>query len=280
MREPRYRDVQAGGVRLRVAERGSGPPVVLLHGVFVDHRAWDLVAPLLAESFQVFTPDLPGYGESEKPPPNKLSYSVATFSEKIADLYAGLGLGRAALVGHGLGASIALVLAAQHPELVSRLVVIDPLCYETKLDWARSIARLPLLGSLVFKQLWGRPTFRTYFREALVARQDEVSNQRIDRYYDTFNTPAARGSALATLRSLADTRSVLAASRRVQVPTLVVWGRRDRITAAGYGQRLAREIHGAGFELIDAGHSPHEEQPEPLTRAVAGFLRSERASIY
>ena len=101
---------------------GNGPPVVLLHGLFVDHRIWDGVTAALAEEFRVVAPDLPGFGESEKPGPSRFDYGVDAFAEAIADLYAGLEIGRAALVGHGLGAAIALTVAARHPELVSHLV--------------------------------------------------------------------------------------------------------------------------------------------------------------
>jgi pimeloyl-ACP methyl ester carboxylesterase len=87
-----------------------------------------------------------------------------------------------------------------------------------------------------------------------------------------FSAPEARGSALATLRSISDTRPLTAQTVRVKAPTLVMWGRQDRIVSASFGQRLAREISGAGFELLDAGHSPHEEQPERVTSIVRRFL--------
>src|SRR5689334_25405900 len=124
-----HRDVTASGVRLRVAEDGSGPPVVLLHGLFVDHSSWDGVIASLCSDFRLIAPDLPGFGESEKPPASRFPYGVDAFSEAICDLYAALEVGRAAVVGHALGGGVALALAARHPELVSRLVLIDALCY-------------------------------------------------------------------------------------------------------------------------------------------------------
>jgi pimeloyl-ACP methyl ester carboxylesterase len=270
------RDVTASGVRLRVAEDGTGPPVVLLHSLFFDHTSWHGVIDGLRGRFRVVAPDLPGFGESEKPPPSRFPYGIDAFAEAIADLYAGLELGRASLVGHGLGGAVAVTLAARHPELVLRLVLIDTLCYESELDFYQRVALVPILGGFAFKQLWGKSSFRAHFRETLLSARARVLNERIDHYYRMFNTPAARGSALATLRATVDTRSVVAQTSRIQTPTLVIWGRADRVVPAGHGQRLAREIRGASFELVDAGHAPQEELPAELAAILTRFLGSPR----
>lgn len=274
-----HRDVVARGIRVRVEEAGAGPPVVFIHGLFVDHATWDGVLAELMSEMHCVAPDLPGFGESEKPPPSRFDYDVDAFTEVIVDLYAGLGLGRAALVGHGLGGAIALNVAARHPELVSRLVLIDAQYHVATPTWDRRLAQLPFVGGLLFKQLYTRITFRAFFRERVLSgRSANVTTERVDRYYDLFSSPAARGSALAALRASSDTRKVAAQTSRVQPPTLVVWGRHDKALPAAFGQRLAREIRGAGFVLLDAGHAPQEECPVELTRAIVEFLRDDRPS--
>jgi len=124
-----HRDVTARGVRLRVVEEGDGPTVVLLHGLFADHRTWNGVRDRLKDSCRVIAPDLPGFGQSEIPPSSRFAYDIDAFAEALTDLYAGLELGRAALVGHGLGAAVAMTVAARHPELVSHLVLIGAHAY-------------------------------------------------------------------------------------------------------------------------------------------------------
>jgi pimeloyl-ACP methyl ester carboxylesterase len=273
-----HRDVKVHGVRLRVVEAGDGPVVVLLHGLFMDHRTWDAIVGDLSREFRVVAPDLPGFGDSEKPPANKFPYDVDSFAEVVADLYAGLDLGRAAVVGHALGGAIAIALAARHPELVSRLVLVDSMCFEAPLDLRMRIALLPFVGGFVLKQLWSRGTFRGLFRDAVLSGGNDALVEKVDRYYDAFNGPASRGSALATLRATHDTRAIVAQTARIDAPTLVVWGRNDRSLPPRLGRRLAHEIRGAGFELLDAAHAPHEELPDQFSSLLLRFLRDERAS--
>lgn len=272
MTGPVHRDVTASGVRVRVVEEGLGIPVVLVHGLFVDHRSWDGVRAELRGRYRVITPDLPGFGQSEKPAPNRFPYGIDAFAETIADLYAGLELGRTALVGHGLGGAIALTLAALHPELVSHLVLVSPLSSSERPRAESRIARMPLVGNLVFKQLVGRGLFRRYFRERLLSSGCSVESARIDAFYETFNSPAARGSALATLRSSSDMRTVTARTNRIRSPTLVLWGRHDALHPSSFGHRLARDIPGAAFDALDAGHLPQVERPSELAFHIARFL--------
>jgi pimeloyl-ACP methyl ester carboxylesterase len=271
-----HRDIKANGLRLRVVERGSGPSLVLLHGLFMDHTTWDAVGDLLGQEYRVVAPDFPGFGQSEKPPESRFPYGIDAFADAVVDLYAGLELGRAVLVGHALGGAVAITLAARHPELISRLILIDALCYSADLDLASRVALAPLVGGFAFKQLWGKSAFKAYFRDSYLSRDARIPSERVDHYYDSFNTPAARASALATLRATRDTRAVVAHIARISTPTLVMWGREDTLYPAALGHRMSREIPDAGFQLLGAGHAPQEEQPEAVAAAIERFCRSPR----
>jgi len=276
--ERSHRDVLGSGVRLRIYEQGPADAsvVVCLHSFFVDARAFTAVAGQLSDEYRVVCPDLPGHGESEKPPPSRFGYGVEAFADALVKLYGALGIRRAAIVGHGLGGSIAIDLAARYPELVTRLILVDAICRPNPLVLGHRASLLPVIGGILYKQLLGRTLFRALFRDRLFGQNSQIPNSRIDAYFDSFNSPAGRGSTLATLRATADTRPVLAQTVRLNVPALVIWGRRDRFQPASIGQRLSREIRSAGFELLDAGHSPHEQCPDELVRCIRRFLRAER----
>jgi pimeloyl-ACP methyl ester carboxylesterase len=271
-----HRDVKANGVRLRVAEKGTGQSLVLLHGLFMDHTTWDQVGDVLGREYRVVAPDLPGFGQSEKPPESRFPYGIDAFADAVVDLYAGLELGRAILVGHALGGAVAITLAARHPELISKLILIDAQCYATNLDLVSRVAFAPLIGGFAFKQLWGKSTFKAYFKESYLSRDARIPSARLDHYYDTFNTPAARASALSTLRATRDTRSVVAHVARVSTPTLVIWGREDSLYPAALGHRLSREIPQAGFQLLKTGHAPQEEEPSAVASAIDRFCHAPR----
>jgi pimeloyl-ACP methyl ester carboxylesterase len=267
-----YRDVTASGVRVRVAESGSGPTLLLLHGLFLDSSTWNGLRDNLARDHRVVTPDLPGFGASEKPHPSRFAYTVESFAEVVADLYAGLELGRATLVGHCLGGAIAVTLAARHPELVSELVLIDALVEPPRLGAYGRLGPLPLVGGVLLRQLWNRAVFSAFFREQLLSSPDALGLPAIHAYYDAFNDPAARTSAHEVLRSARDMRPLAARSSGLRLPTLVAWGNADRIVPADVGRRLARAIKDCRLELLDAGHAPQEERPNELATIVRRFL--------
>jgi pimeloyl-ACP methyl ester carboxylesterase len=272
------RDVTARGVRMRVVEAGEGrgPPLVLVHGFLATHLEFDDVIDRLAQSFHVIAPDLPGFGASEKPSPARYAYGVEAFAEAIADLIAAYGSGRAFVIGHALGGAVAITLAAHHGELVNRLVLVDPLCYPVPPVQSFRLPLLPVVGGVLFKQLFGRRNFRSYFRDEVFSPGADVPYHRIDRFYEAFNSPSARESAYAVLRAMLDTRPVVARVTRIRRPTLVTWGRDDKVYPPHHALKLAREIPDARLELFDAGHAPHAERPDDFALVVRQFCEGKR----
>lgn len=272
------RDVTVRGVRLRVVEAGdpAAPALVLVHGFLASHAEFDDVIDGLAARFHVIAPDLAGFGESEKPSAARWPYGVDAFAESVADVVAAFDVGRAAVLGHGMGGAIALTLAARHAEIVSRLVLVDPLVYPFPLGRRMRLPLTPIVGPFLFKQLWGRGTFRAWFREDVFSADVPLPLERIDRWYDTFNAPSARESAYAVLRAVLDVSPVVARLGRVACPTLVVWGRDDRMFPVTFATRLAREIRDARLHVLETGHAPHQEQPALFVSVVTEFLEGRR----
>ncbi|HLK38725.1 MAG TPA: alpha/beta hydrolase [Polyangiaceae bacterium] len=275
-RELTIRDVAARGARIRFVEAGSGPPLVLLHDYLASRVAWEDVLPRLSERFRIVAPDLPGFGESEKPPASRYRYDFDAFCESIVDLVAAVGLGRVSLCGHAMGGAIALTVAAAHPHVVDKLVLVNPLVYPPRPDTLSRIATVPLLGPLLFKQLYGRSLFRSRFLASDRGRSHPDghggASRRVDHLFELFDVPAAREAAYATMRAMLDTRPLTASVPRVTAPTLIAWGRGHRHSPLEQGRRLARELGGARFEVFDCGASPAEECPLEFATSVTAFL--------
>ena len=270
--EPATRDVAAHGARIRFVDAGAGAIVILIHDYLSSHVAWADLLPKLAARFRVIAPDLPGFGESEKPPPSRYAYGYDTFAESVVDVIASLGANRVSLCGQGLGGAVALTVAANHPHLVDRLILVNPAVYPSRPDALSRTLALPLVGPIVFKQLYGRAMFRRHFRERSYGSNFDVPTARVDYLFDLFSGPAAREAAYATMLATLDTRPLVAKVPRVTVPTLVAWGREDRISPVEHGRRLARELQHARFEVFECGHSPPEECPDAFVEAVLTFL--------
>lgn len=273
------KDITARGARIRFVEAGEGTnktPVLLIHDFCATRDVWTGSIAKLAERFHVLAPDLPGFGASEKPDPQRYAYGWDAFAGSLVDLVAAMGLGRIHVCGHGMGGGIALSLAARHPSLVNKLVLTSALVYPPQEHALERAGRLPLVGALMWRQAMGRALFRSYVQSTVYSGATKMPAGRADDFYDCFNTPGARQAAHATLVARADTRPLVAHLPRVTADTLVVWGRDDQIAPIEHGRRLARELHGR-FEVLECGRCPPDEQADAFATTVSGFLESPAA---
>lgn len=273
-----HRDVTAGKLRLRTTEWSTAPgdhrheAIVALPGAWAPRSSFRKLGELLGRSFRFIAVDFPGFGESEKPSPQRYPYGPSAFAEAMIDLFSGLGLSRAHVLGHGLGGAVAIHLSARHPELVRRLALMAPWgAPGPGLAWKALVA--PLLGGLVFRQVIGRQLFSTLYKERI---QPQASAALISEYYAAFTPPAARAALLATLRAATDRRAIIADSRRIRSPTLIVWGVEDAVFPVERGRLLSREMPRAGLEIVGTGHTPHEENPELLAPILDRFFAGRR----
>ena len=270
------RDVSAsrpGAPRIRFVEAGSGQPRVMLHDGLASHETFLATMEHLASSFRVVAPDLPGFGASEKPDPQRYPYGWDAFADSAADVVASLGLGRVHVCGHAMGGGVALALAALHPALVHKLVLVDALVYPIDEHVLDRAGRVPLVGGLLWRQLMSHALFRAYMEGSVYAGCTRVPAGRVDAWFASFNAPAARQAAHATIVAKADTRSLVARLPRVTADSLVVWGRDDRMAPVEHGRRLARALK-ARFEVLECGRCPPDEEPAAFAAVVASFLQS------
>jgi pimeloyl-ACP methyl ester carboxylesterase len=265
--EARYAD--AAGWRVRYVRQGQGPPLVLLHGFASSIYTWSEVLPELAREHDVIALDLPGHGGSEVRP-NLTAEDLVRVSGALVD---GLGLGGFDLVGHSLGGAVACVTAAQRPQQVRRLVLIDAagfnLAPADRPAILRVLAAVPP-GTMDVLPL-RRPAIALGLRQVF---QDDtrLTRERVDEYV----APLLRPGSSAALRSLLGGRDALgvpALVGRIRNPTLVLWGRHDRWIDVSQADRFVSAIPGSRKVVFeDCGHMPHEERPAQVAKLLREFL--------
>lgn len=261
-------------VSVQVAGRRDRPPMVLLHGFPSNHHLWRQCLPRLAEAYCVYAPDLPGYGDSDKP--GGVRYNADFYTLFMSDLRKALDLDPFILVAHDIGGMVALNFAVKHPEALSRLVVMDTTPYA---DWPRVLHAMAARARTRFGSFWftRRRVFRRVLRQWLVHRPEAVSDAGSERFRRPWVESAAGRRAFRQALQPGPTEWAVSPAllRRLVLPTLVLWAAEDRIIPASIGRRLSEDIPGAYFVSIpDCGHFLQEEKPETIADHILTFVQT------
>ena len=260
------------GVALRVLVDGpaDAPTVVLLHGFGSSLDTWRDLIPELTPRHRVIALDLKGFGLSARPPGDYSPEAEAALVRGVMDQ---LGVKHAAIVAHSWGSSVALALAMTNPERVTRLALYGAWIYDAQLPpffrWAKADLIGEALFALYYKERPDERMARAFFDPE---RIDEAYVARVEAELDRPGTVAA---ALAAVRG-ADLLRLAAGYANVQQPTLLLWGREDRVSALQFGERLAVDLPHAELRVFPrCGHFPHVEAREASTAALLDFLIAE-----
>jgi 2-hydroxy-6-oxonona-2,4-dienedioate hydrolase len=284
------RFVDVDGVRTAYREAGEGRPVLLLHGgdfrSFGSSHDWQPVIPLLAErGFRVIALDKLGQGFTALPPEGAPGFTMAAVHRHAEAFVECLGLERYAVIGHSRGALPAAILALDHPERVTELVIVDsstlgPVSPLTPTDfYRRAYAGMsePPGAADVRRELDMNSHSRSHVDDAAVEVRLAIATQRKaaaarrimgeEEAFAHVFVPDAEALRAATLRRLG----------ALVTPTLIIWGREDPSAPLGIGQELYRliaTVHPASvLEIIDdAGHYVFREQPRRFAELVGGFV--------
>ena len=281
------REITAGGVTLHVREtRGAADrEAVYVHGLSGSGTNWTDLAGLLAPRATGLAVDLPGFGFTR--PPAAPDYTPGGHADALLGFLAGRGR-PVHLVGNSLGGAIAIMVAARRPELVRSLTLVSPAMPDRRPDPRRVSDPRMLLASLpgpagrrareglaamtnreridsVVRLCFGDPTLATEHRLVEAAAELDARNRQ-PWAHEAFDR-----TAKAMLRSWWRGESLWAVAARVRVPTLVVWGDRDRLVAPRLAARTARVLGGRLLMLPGVGHVAQIEAPEAVAAGVAGL---------
>jgi pimeloyl-ACP methyl ester carboxylesterase len=278
-------EVDLHGHRYVYREVGSGPSVVLIHGMINSSRHWEEVATRLAASHRVIAPDLIGHGDSATP---RGDYSLGAHAAGIRDLLARIGVDRATIVGHSLGGGVAMQFFYQFPQHTERLALVSSGGLGREVSPLLRGAAMP--GSAALLRLLATPRIVAGLDGAGSVLDDRGHPQArqlraVARALRPLQEKGARRAFMQTLRSVIDVHGQrVGAGDRLyllgDMPTLIVWGERDRTIPMRHGLAAAAEVPNSHFESLPrAAHFPNLEDPAGLSAILADFLAATRPSV-
>jgi pimeloyl-ACP methyl ester carboxylesterase len=265
---------------------GQGPAVVLIHGITSNSRTWRSVMPALAERFTVIAPDLLGHGQSAKP---RGDYSLGAYASGIRDLLVALEVPRATVVGHSLGGGVAMQFTYQFPDRVERLVLVDSGGLGAEVSVVLRAATLPgaeyvlpLLASSPLRTAGA--TLGSVLRR--VGLRASADMRGLAEGFDSLGDADARRAFLHTARSVIDPAGQrVDASDRLylseQVPSLIVWGERDRMIPVQHGRDAHALMPSSRLEIFpDAGHFPFNDDPARFVALLQEFITTTEPAVF
>jgi pimeloyl-ACP methyl ester carboxylesterase len=259
---PVTKEILVFGQKIQYVEAGSGPTVILLHGLGGSSQGWQLNIAALAASYHVIVPDQIGFGKSDKP---LVNYRIRTYVDFLDQFCKQLKIERASLVGNSMGGWVAAMFTAAFPDRVDKLVLADAGGYAPPKDF----------DTRVYFGL--NPTTREGMK-VLVAKVF---------YNKLFGTDTAIDQAIAARLSAGDgytinsiTESIIRGEdflddivKTIKRPTLIIWGREDGLLPLSDGERFNKDIAGSKLVVFDqCGHVPNIEKAMEFNAAVIKFL--------
>lgn len=270
---PSSRYVEVDGLRIHYAIEGSGPTLVLLHGVMASLHTWDGWVDQLASSFRIIRVDLPGFGlsdhltDSEHYSPD---HGIAIFDR----VRQALGIERFYLGGNSLGGFLAWYYAVHHPDRVEKLILVDPIAYPQEVPPIMAFVSLPGIGEIAryvaprfliernVRQVYGDPR--------------QIKRAILDRYYELLMRANNRFAMVETFRRIKQLSTDVFISthiRKLRAPTLLMWGGKDRWVPPRLIESWQRDLPHLELKLYpSAGHIPMEELPVETARDAKEFL--------
>lgn len=248
---------------------GKGRPVILLHGYQGSWGLWQPTMEFLGDSHRTYAVDFWGFGESGA---RRSSYEINDFVDLVAEFMEQMGIGRAPLVGHSMGGTVALMVAARHPEIVTRIAVVSSPIVGSSLRFFPRVFGIRAVGRFMYRNLW---LYRLFYRLLAPAySRDPHWADMMDR--DVSHTQLeAFFASIGSLRT-ADLRPVLSG---IQVPVLGMYGERDNVVDPREWVHLDERIPGASVERFPGcGHFIMLDEPGRFMRRLLSFLDDSRAS--
>ena len=269
--------VTVNGMNIRYAVRGSGPPLLLLHGFCEFLEIWDFNLRPLSEHYRVYAVDLPGHGLSDKP---YLDYSISFFTDFTVSFMQALGIERADIIGHSFGGAISISLATSFPEKVDRLILESSFGLANDISLLHKLCSVPVLAKVGSQKARTRTGLDERVKLEFY-RPDFAAREIVSRSYLFMQMPEARRVMLNIMHNWVDAnglhRDIVMVDRLplIKSPTLLIHCEQDKFHPPELSRNAWQLIPDARLKIFsDCGHCPHIERAAEFNEAVLEFLES------
>ncbi|HBB89212.1 MAG TPA: hypothetical protein DC047_16535 [Blastocatellia bacterium] len=264
-----------GSEYLYKEEHGDGDPILCLHGLGANTFTWRYFIDPFSRHNKLILVDLKGYGKSAKPEDDH--YSVYDHADSIHELILQNDWRRLTLIGNSYGGALALLLAVRleesQPSRLAKLVLIDCGAYKEYLPGYVKLMRT-FLGKPIIFLLPARLTVKSVLKFCFFDKE-KISKAQLEAYAVPLRDPGARTALLQTMQQSipSDADAVVAKLKNISVPTLILWGRHDKVIPLKVGQLLSQVIPNSVLEVFEeCGHIPQEELPQKTIERISDFL--------
>jgi pimeloyl-ACP methyl ester carboxylesterase len=268
----RFQTVQTKRGAISTLAAGSGPPVLMLHGLGGTKASFlPTVAALAPQGRRMIAADLPGFGDSDKP--LAAPYNPKFFSRAVLALMDEMGLERIDVIGHSMGGRVALEAVLHAPERFGRAVLMTP-----SLAWLRARRWAPWLRlvrpELGLLQPTPRVAVEAFVRRLIPGGRSRYAAAGIDEFLRIYLTPRGRAAFYAAARQIymEDPETFWTRLSELGVPSLFVWGAHDPLVPTGFERHVREAVPAARHVTLDCGHIPQVERPRELHEALGAFL--------
>lgn len=253
--------------RIHYVQKGSGPDLILIHGIGASHFCWRFLIPELSQHFRVTALDLPGFGHSSKPP--HANYDLDSQTLRIKKFLDQLNIHQCFVMGCSMGGTLALWLAKAHPERVTKVIALAPATSRGLLPFSGK----PLVGLAPFLHLGLNQFVMRLILHHVLGRGVNVDNSVLENYWHPYrHQPESVVTFLRSTEVLRDPRLPTELAG-IQCPILLLWGTRDRMVKRQFMTDLCEVLAQVEFSEKEGGHHLMEDQPEWVLENAIRFFQ-------
>ncbi len=265
--------IELDGLSTHYIEKGSGDPIILLHGFFFDTYMWNKNIDVLAERYKVYAFDLWGFGYSTREP---LDYGYPLYTKQLRKFMEALEIPQASLIGQSMGGGTIINFTISNRERVNKIILVDAAGMPNRLPIMGRISNLPKLGEFMYG-------LNNNFLRKMTLGNTFLHNKQIitEEYFENatrFHKIKGTTEVLlhVTRKQFFDT--LIEEIRKLSlldVPILIVWGREEKSIPLAVGEEMHKILKGSRLEILDqAGHCAHDDQSTLFNQLALDFLES------